>query len=368
VFIYVGKTFNATATGTVIKEVNCEKCALRFYYELARVAAGEADAPYYMGQGSAEERAQRRAQQNLAGKLQVDCEVVPCPQCGHVQQAMVRFLRGRMYRTLRVLTWVLPIAGLVLTWVMAAMAKFDRPRHFEEERVIYVLVAAGFVGLWFVLMSIKRWLLARGHWLRAAMSAAPPALLPEDRPNADGAIPLRPVRRRQLAEIAPRGDWVIIPLLRMSLPPLCCGCMQPATTVYRSPFKVYQDFQMEIPLCRPCMRQLGRRWWKIFAVTVIVCLAIASLVPVLSVYSSKSDPLGRWRGGVFTAFFLILLAGGIIPSLLAKPCRVRFVDAQRGIVRMRFRNPQYIRLLQQMATALDSGSTMSAPPLPGHRA
>ena len=60
--LYVGKTFTATASGSAMREVICEKCRCHFFYQLARAAKGTAEAPYYIGQDAAALRAQHRAQ------------------------------------------------------------------------------------------------------------------------------------------------------------------------------------------------------------------------------------------------------------------------------------------------------------------
>ena len=48
-----------------------------------------------------------------------------------------------------------------------------------------------------------------------------------------------------------------------------------------------------------------------------------------------------------------MFAAAIVPSWLTKPHSIRVVDEERGIVCMRFRNPQYTRLLQEMVRKLD---------------
>src|SRR5437867_1155821 len=112
--VYVGKTFTATASGSVMKEVVCEKCRSSFFYQLARTATGRGEAPYYIGQDAAQERAQRRADAKVAKMLKRDSEVVPCPKCDFIQPHMLRDLRRRMYPTLRLLAWAIPLLPLVV--------------------------------------------------------------------------------------------------------------------------------------------------------------------------------------------------------------------------------------------------------------
>ena len=44
--LYVGKNFTASVSGSIVKEVNCERCRGRFYYQLARAASHTTSAPY----------------------------------------------------------------------------------------------------------------------------------------------------------------------------------------------------------------------------------------------------------------------------------------------------------------------------------
>src|SRR6266550_517808 len=132
-FVYFGKAYNATATGSVIKGVACERCGGHFFYELARVGAAIASAPYYLGQDSAAAQAQWRAEASLAAKLQVECELVPCPHCGHIQEQMIDFLRLRMYRPLLVLSWVLPFIGLFITGFIALAKWANEPRGVNQD-------------------------------------------------------------------------------------------------------------------------------------------------------------------------------------------------------------------------------------------
>src|SRR5258705_411293 len=129
--VYVGKTFTATATGSVMKEVVCAKCRCNFFYQLARTATGQAEAPYYIGQDAAAQRAQRRADAKLAKMLQRDSEVVPCPRCDHIQPQMLRDLRRRMYRMLSWLA-IVPLLLLLIFGIFALVEYSAHPYRFER--------------------------------------------------------------------------------------------------------------------------------------------------------------------------------------------------------------------------------------------
>lgn len=104
-----------TAWGSNIQFVTCTWCGRRFCYRLTRaVAAGS--------QQDAETRLQR--------VLQLECDAIPCPQCGSYQPEMVRLLK-RQHRSGLWLTGLLLLAvgaavcgvlfGLGVPWWPVAM-------------------------------------------------------------------------------------------------------------------------------------------------------------------------------------------------------------------------------------------------------
>src|SRR5256885_9075302 len=111
---YHQKTFRAAASGCIIKEVVCEQCQLRYYYQMTRFAVGSGIAPYGMGEVAAEANAQHQAQMCLRETLESDCEAVPCPGCGRVQQHAIDYIRRQLYPNLGALVWLLPLVGVFL--------------------------------------------------------------------------------------------------------------------------------------------------------------------------------------------------------------------------------------------------------------
>jgi hypothetical protein len=195
---YSGKIFNATATGGVLKGIACERCGGGFFYQLVRAGVATDIAHYGLGQDSAAAQAQWRAEAALAAQLQVDCEAVPCPHCGHIQQAMIDSLRERMYRPLLVLSWVLPFLGLFITGFVA-LVKWANEIRAAQDYTLCMIAAAGWVGLLPLLLGIRRRLLARGKWLQLCVLKAPPALLPHGRADENGNIAFVAVSSQQSA-------------------------------------------------------------------------------------------------------------------------------------------------------------------------
>jgi hypothetical protein len=358
VFIYVGKNFTATATGSVVKEVTCIQCADRYWYELSRFAQGVATSPYYIAQGWAASRAQRSADKKLARMLRDDCEVVPCPKCSTVQPQMMLYLRKRMYGTLRNWSYILPLVGIAIVGLFTFVYWADRNRRSESDYTPYLLAAAGCVGLSVLMSGVRKWLIARGEWIKEAMSGAPPALVREDPGNPQSA--LRPVPRPSGAD--DDSPWVTFSLLRIPLPDICCQCTAPGQTVFKTPFTMNGETAMALALCHECARQIRVRWWKYAGFTMLVLFVIATGMIAIPAYFGAKDIFAY----VFGAIALMTLGGAfavaMFPGWMVRPFEHRWVDSSRGIIRIRFDNPQFTRLFRRYVEATEQGTPVQQPP------
>src|SRR5438067_1274597 len=95
--VYHAKVFKSSTSGLRVESVVCEKCATTFSYELVRVGAGTASAPYYIGQTAAKARADQRARADLQKRLAREAELVPCPKCHWVNDGLIERVRRRRY-------------------------------------------------------------------------------------------------------------------------------------------------------------------------------------------------------------------------------------------------------------------------------
>ena len=122
---YFSKHFSSTAAGGRDVDLACERCGRAYRYRLSREGSGGASAPYYLFAGSGQDRADRRAARNLRRRLDRGAELVPCPRCRWVNQALVDAHRADVQRGLigaaAVLSVVLLMAaGLVWeAWIEA---------------------------------------------------------------------------------------------------------------------------------------------------------------------------------------------------------------------------------------------------------
>src|SRR5436190_18215487 len=115
--IPISKTILATKSGSAIKQVTCEACGCQYYYELARASIGSAESLFGLQDETAELHAKKGAQELLGKALKQDSEVVPCPQCGLIQQRMVANARRRKYLGLSITGFLMLALGLVYVFV-----------------------------------------------------------------------------------------------------------------------------------------------------------------------------------------------------------------------------------------------------------
>jgi hypothetical protein len=145
----VWKQYNCTTSGVVLKRVECEKCRTVYIYQMRRHAQGHGASVYYVDNEGAEERARTEAETALERKLEVDCDAVPCVNCGNYQHHMVQKIKSERYIWLPWLAAFLPFATFILgifAWV--AYSNSNAGATPEHAQICLILaVAAGVVSL-----------------------------------------------------------------------------------------------------------------------------------------------------------------------------------------------------------------------------
>jgi hypothetical protein len=134
------------------------------------------------------------------------------------------------------------------------------------------------------------------------------------------------------------GGWLDFQVGRHHLPNLCCHCLQPPAPQHAYNLPLDGALKFEIPRCAACAQKYYRKSWRIWFLTVI--LGLLGGVPILALMNLQSF---FWL--VFGASFLILCAVASIFALEKVPGKV--IDYSRGIVRLKFTNPEYHRLAAQ---------------------
>lgn len=339
-FIYVAKTFTATASGKQLVPITCAKCHTQYAYELARLGAGTGSAPYYIGQQSAQNRAQRAAEKALARRLEREAELVPCPKCNWIDEEQISRYRRMHYG------WVL-VTGCILA-ALAAVIGFTIATNLptDQERIIgSVVVALAVAGPLALSLMLQGFLRARinpnlTYPRRPTLPlGTPPALLPSV-DSQTGQTIYTPVP----TEDDPAEEWAIFRPGELVLPEICCECLAPAETVFSTPFKINENSELAVPLCRKCFSTLRWRWWALFGKS----MGAAGLIASLTFLIPGMDSVGQW----FLAILLFCILWGIglvtICQWRVRPYQLKTSDTLRNIYSIRFRNPEYTNRLRAL--------------------
>jgi hypothetical protein len=275
-----------------------------------------------------------------------------------VNQDLIDRYRRRLYRRAPLLIVIIVAAGFVAAPILAAVLANAFGYHSRIPSIVMLGVMAT------CLLSPVWVLLGRRHLRRridpnityprrpTVPPGTPPALI-EERDPQSGDIRLVPVPVIN-DDRASWSDWAMFRPGQVQLPPVCCMCLSPAATVYRSPLRVNGNSEVSVPLCGACRSHLRRRWWLVAvavgAAAVVVSAACAAYIPY-------GDAVGRW--GVFgmIGFLAALIGGVVIATHLSLPYRMKVVDADRGIVKFAASNPAYTAMLVEQVRASDGFPT-----------
>lgn len=343
---YISKMISATLIGRQTKHATCEKCQTRFRYELTRFGTGLGEAPFFLGQASAAASAQAEARRHLQERLEREVELVPCPKCGWVNVDVIKTYRKRKYRHLPWLSSVIVVAGFFAALFLgASLARVLGGRSDAPwiARLVLLVVCLSSPAWIFLLRSGLRRRInpnrTQPRW-PAVPLGTPPALIERNDPNT-GEVHLEPVPNRY-EHSGLLATWAVYRLSQIELPPVCCICMAPASTTYRSPFKVGADSDFPVPLCGRCASRVRRRWWVLATVVTVAALAL-SVISALAIPSL--DVLGRWLVFLPVSFLVVSVSVAVLPNKICRPYRFRNVDKDRGVFRFQAPNRAYTELL-----------------------
>jgi hypothetical protein len=403
VFVYFSRNYTASASGSVVRAVWCERCGRDYFYSLFRFATGKATAAYGIGAGHAAKRAQNQAAKKLDRALQTSADPVPCPHCQWLQAPMVRFIRGQRLAWLQSLLWIVPLVflvPLVLVYFLGGDTAWWR-EEVQPGLLMVILAVAGTAVCASVALAIYRRRYdpnerLRTQGARTNLPPAPPPLLrtpwpphlvaaaqqqatqeasvaahaPEPTaavPTLDyfsGAQATAPspepidVRTHTLLMPAPvaagineaDGGWVTVQLVRTGWPRACVRCLgEPDTTFARAvPMKLREgpSLSLTVPLCEQCRRALRARWWKLAGITVVIG-GVASAAGYFLLPPQDSTPTLF----AVVASIITLVAAPIVAGTVGKPHRFAAVDARRGFYRLRFKNRGYTELVSRAWTS-----------------
>jgi hypothetical protein len=350
------KHFHEALSGSVLKEVNCEKCDCWYRYRLVRRAEGIGSALFGIGDEAAQRRSHRRAKEVLKQRLATAVDPVACPMCGWYQQDMVREIHRRRYEGVARLGWtVAALVGVILASFLAAAAQEDwsapgkaMPQRARVFLVFAALTTAASAAVPLVVVP----LLKRASDPNAGypnkpdpipgaprgFTAADPEFdrppLPEETPP--GPSGPRPLQYERLDPRAARG-WITVQILHILHPPVCCSCLQPTESVFdfRPTGKVAE---IPVRMCARCHRDYEDRCFNWTAAGVVSCgLAVAAFT-----YFAYTD--GNFVLALaFAVIGAVFSAGFVNPAVAAvfRPVRFRGFSREMNTIRLKFRNPVY---------------------------
>jgi hypothetical protein len=87
--IPLGMEYTSTAQGAALKQVKCAQCDHEYMYVLERWAEASESSFLFLDNEGAAQAAQENAQAKLQAKLRRCFDLVPCPECGWVQEEML---------------------------------------------------------------------------------------------------------------------------------------------------------------------------------------------------------------------------------------------------------------------------------------
>jgi hypothetical protein len=316
--------------------VKCDKCGAEYAYELARVGLGRAAAPYGVALGSIRQGAQEQADQQLAERLRFEAELVPCPKCHWINEDLVRGYRLSRYRLLGPMAAGIAffgsVASLIGAWFVAIGPAADRGAF---PYFLYVGPAV-FVTLGISLLLVRNWCRGQIHPNRDFPLApilppgTPPALKVDQRTGHFIVV------ERTAKEPGKADQWHEFQLGRHRLPEICCWCLAPTSPEDVCIQDLYPAMKLEIPQCASCARRARRLYWCVW----LFAVATTGLVTWTTLVIAAIGVPEFWI--VLGGCVVLSLAGGCyLASTMAAPVRVRFIDASRSILRLRFRNPRY---------------------------
>jgi hypothetical protein len=347
-FFYYGRTAKATRLGSRVVPVVCEHCGCEYYYELVRVGSGEADAPYGLGRARAERRAAEKAEKDLKARLAGESEMVPCPTCLWINEELVAGHRRGLGRGWGGTAVAIALTGGLLTPVVAGFTRVGpQPGPGAGETAGTLAIGlGGTAALVLAILGLRAWLRARvqpnrDHPLAPQVLPGTPSPLVAD-PATGQLVPVK----LPPEATGDRAGWVHVQVGRSTFPGVCCDCLNVAEPDCFYQHYIFTSLYLRIPLCRACIRRWERRYRRlglqIFA--VLGGLAYVALLPW------KLEELTFWL--LFgTTCGVAPLVAYVVAKIRTTPVSAKVVDESRAIVRLRFRNPDYLECLGEPAAA-----------------
>ncbi len=126
-------------------------------------------------------------------------------------------------------------------------------------------------------------------------------------------------------------------------PLICCGCLQPATTEHAAIVTIlWRENGLEIPQCAACAAKTGSGP----NATILIVIALFVALGTGSFFVLDGTTASMLLIGLLVVMFItVAIMAQFLPA--RGPAYVLQSDSARGVVRLRFRNPEYARVLAE---------------------
>lgn len=336
-FLYYGKKITTAAVGARIMGVRCDKCGREYYFELTRIGTGSSVAHYGLGQDSVTADSRTKSQADVAHRLAEEAELVPCPNCYWINEELIQGFRRGRYRgwgTFAVCAAIVGIAAcLIGAWFIRIGPEADRG-------ILPYLLIYGPLSVIACAASV----FALRSWLRRRIDPNRNFPLPPQVPRGTpsplildgGSGELVPAPNTAPVRLFERPE-IELQLGRQELPPICCVCLGAADAAHAYPIAVLPGVQLRIPRCASCASRSAWQKWR--TGLAVMCTSFAALAGLI--FALRLEREEFW---ILFAVSVPLAAalGGTVAHLRTAPASAKVIDASRGVVRIRFRNPEFV--------------------------
>ena len=335
-FFLGGERFESLLHGRRVDSVTCDMCDCQYFYELTRIGAASRKNYGGFGEDVAARRVEERAQKELQDQMAVEAELVPCPECGWINDELVHgYRQGRYRRVGTFALWVAivgAIGSLFCALGISAGPPTDRgalPFFLFGGPTLFLSVG---VGLMMFRSGMRRRIQPNRGFPRPPIVPAgtPPALITDESTGE-----LRPAVPEQL-KLADGNGWMHFQVGRHSFPAMCCSCLRNADSNHPFQFEEGRRIRLEIPRCVDCNLKSRHQYWRCWSVTAALgALAAITITALLNRESASFT--------VIAAVWLPLSCAlaSVVASTRTVPVKLAVEDEPRGVVRLRFRNADY---------------------------
>lgn len=312
------------------------------------MGSGAGVAPYSFGASSASSAAMGGAKADTERRLEGEAELVPCPRCNWINEDLITGYRNSCYRgyfgsVVAVATVVLA-ACLVMSWFVWIGPQADHGTlrylliYFPLAIIASVVCVKLFIG----------WLRCR---IQPNVNFPLAPNIPRGTPRALMVSASGELITVNSFEQLTADDSFDFQIGKHRFPAACCCCLEKSNFEYVLGLAALPGTELQIPICFSCGTQSVRRKKRI-GIIVGIATFIASLAAMLGL-GLKDE-----------TFWILAVASGIISASLggfvrhnaARVAWITAIDRMRGVVRIRFQNPQYRSRLVEAQDSIELGS------------